>query len=113
VQTVERTAPIFLSDANIISIMNTADRSDIEKGRLAETRATNPHVQAFGRQMIEDHVAMLDENKQLSHRFDIEPLSSALNKQVIENQGHALDRAVESVGKGFRPRLCRLRNRAA
>lgn len=98
---VERAAPIFLSDANILSIMNTADRSDIEGGRLAETRAVDPQVRDFGRRMVADHSAMLEENKQLSHRFDIEPLSSAVNKQVIEQHGEALDTLLNKTGAEF------------
>ena len=70
--TAERAAPIFLSDANIVSIMNSSDRSNIEGGRLAEEHGTSPEVQAFGRQMVADHTVMLDKNKILSERFTIE-----------------------------------------
>jgi putative membrane protein len=99
--TAERAAPIFLSDANIVSIMNSADRSNIEGGRLAEKHGTGPEVQAFGRQMITDHSAMLEKNKRLSERFTIEPLSSALNKEVIENHAAALDALKRKSGKEF------------
>lgn len=71
--TAERAAPIFLSDANIVSIMNTADRRNIEGGRLAQQHSANPEVQAFARQLVADHSAMLEKNKRLSERFTIEP----------------------------------------
>ena len=41
-QTIERAAPIFLPDADIMCIMNAAETNDIERGRLAEVRGPIP-----------------------------------------------------------------------
>jgi putative membrane protein len=43
------------SDAQIASIVVTANQVDIDAGRLAETKAHNADVKAFAKQMLTDH----------------------------------------------------------
>ena len=59
------TAAIFLlagsaqaeapSDAQIASIVVTANQVDIDAGKLAESKGSNAQVKAFGKQMVTDH----------------------------------------------------------
>ena len=43
------------NDAQIASIVVTANQVDIDAGKLAETRASTNDVKAFGKQMVTDH----------------------------------------------------------
>lgn len=43
------------NDAQIASIVVTANQVDIDAGKLAEARASNHEVKAFGQQMVGDH----------------------------------------------------------
>ena len=49
------------NDAQIASIVVTANQVDIDAGKLATARASNPEVKAFGQQMVGDHTGV---NKQ-------------------------------------------------
>jgi putative membrane protein len=98
---IQRTAPVLLSDDKLLSIMNTANRSDIEGGRLAEERGEYPQVRDFGHNMVADHSVMLTDTKRLAHRLNVEPLSSALNKKLIERHQAALDRLSMKSGREF------------
>jgi len=62
-------APLFATaakaeapnDAQIASIVVTANQVDIDAGKLAESKASNADVKAFGHRMATDHA---DVNKQ-------------------------------------------------
>ena len=43
------------SDAQIASIVVTANQVDIDAGKLAESKGSNAEVKAFGKQMVTDH----------------------------------------------------------
>lgn len=98
---VERAAPGTLSDANMVSIMNTADRSDIEGGHLAEMKASNAKAKAYGHQMVADHSAMLQETKQLSRRLKLTPVSPALGEQLMEEHDESMQTLRNKSGPDF------------
>ena len=99
--TIERAAPIVLSDADIVWIMNLADTNNIERGRMAEARSLNPTVQGFGRTMIADHRTLLKESTTLSHRFNIKPVAPALRVQLMEKHQAAVKLMEEKSGTTF------------
>ena len=47
-----------LNDAQIASIVVTANQVDIDAGKLAASRATNADVKKFGEQMVTDHTGV-------------------------------------------------------
>lgn len=47
-----------VSDAQIAAIVVAADAIDIDYGKIAESKTTNPKVKAFAQQMIRDHTAV-------------------------------------------------------
>ena len=50
-----------VSDAQIASIVVTANQVDIDAGKLAASKATNPEIKKFAQQMVADHTGV---NKQ-------------------------------------------------
>ena len=98
---VEKAAPGTLSDANILSLLNTADRADIEGGHLAQLRATSPSVQNYGRRMVDEHSAMLSANKQLSRRVNIQPVSSALGEKLADDHDETMQGLRDKPGTEF------------
>jgi putative membrane protein len=99
--TVQRTAPIVLSDGDIVWIMNAADTNNIERGRLAEARSGNPKVQGFGRTMIADHRTLLKDSVTLSQRFSIKPVAPALGVELMEKHEAAVKFLEEKSGTTF------------
>jgi putative membrane protein len=56
--------------ASIVGYAATADTGEIILGRLAEKKATNPAVKAFGREMVTDHTAMLKGDRELGKKLN-------------------------------------------
>ena len=46
------------NDAQIAAIVVTANQVDIDAGKLAESKASNDEVKAFGKQMVTDHTGV-------------------------------------------------------
>ncbi|NUQ20583.1 MAG: DUF4142 domain-containing protein [Gemmatimonadaceae bacterium] len=61
------------SDAQILGFASAANIGEIEEGKLAEKKATNPAVKAFARQLRTDHQAMLDEGKSFGTKNNVVP----------------------------------------
>src|SRR5512135_1801409 len=62
-----------LNDAQIAAIVVTANQVDIDAGKLAESRATNPEVKAFGRQMVTDHTGVNKQATELCTKLGVKP----------------------------------------
>jgi putative membrane protein len=77
--------------ASIVGYAATADTSEIILGRLAEKKATNPAVKAFGREMVTDHSAMLKADRELGKKLN------ATWDSTTNNVGDALNHARDEV----------------
>jgi len=64
------------SDEQIIAFAAAANNGEIREGTLAQTKATNPAVKAFARQMVADHRTMLNQGKALATKNHITPDST-------------------------------------
>ena len=64
------------TDAQILAFAAAANKGEIAEGKLAETKATNAKVKAFGRQMVTDHTAMLHEGTSFAKKNSITPDST-------------------------------------
>ncbi len=62
-----------VTDAQIASIVVTANQVDIDAGKLAETAAKNPDVKAFGRLMVEAHTGVNKSAVDLVTRLKVTP----------------------------------------
>ena len=93
-----------VSDAQIAEIVVIANMVDIDAGKLAESKATNPDVKAFGERMVTDHTAVNKSAKELVTKLHVtpeeNPTSDALKKGGEENvaklkklSGAAFDKA--------------------
>src|SRR6476619_5094303 len=61
------------NDAQIAAIVVTANQVDIDAGRLAETKARNPQVKAFGKQMVTDHTGVNKQATDLVTKLGVKP----------------------------------------
>src|SRR5262245_20495768 len=81
-----QTAP---TDAQIASIVVTANQVDIEAGKLAETKGSSPDVKAFGKRMVVDHSTVNKRATDLVHKLKVtpesNPTSASLKKGGDEN----------------------------
>jgi putative membrane protein len=92
------------TDPQIAHIAYTAGQIDIETGKLAQSKASNPEVKGFADQMVRDHTAVnqqaLDLVKKLNVTPQDNPTSQSLSKQATEERaklaklsGPAFDKA--------------------
>jgi len=81
-----------VNDAQIASIVVTANQVDIDAGKLAESRATNDEVKAFARLMVTDHTAVNKSATDLAGKLKVtpqdNPTSDSLKSGGDKNLAH-------------------------
>jgi putative membrane protein len=92
------------NDAQIASIVVTANQVDIDAGKLAETKGSTKEVKAFGKQMVTDHSGVNQQAVALVTKLKVtpedNPTSQSLKAGGVANvktlqglQGAAFDKA--------------------
>ena len=92
------------TDAQIASIVVTANQVDIDAGKLAESKGSTKEVKAFGKQMVTDHSGVNQQAVALVTKLKVtpedNPTSQSLKAQGAENvkklqglHGAAFDKA--------------------
>jgi putative membrane protein len=71
-----------VSDAQIASIVVTANQVDIDAGKLAATKATNPEVKKFGRQMVTDHTGVNKQATALVTKLKVTPEDNSTSQSL-------------------------------
>lgn len=70
------------NDAQIASIVVTANQVDIDAGKLAASRAKNPDVKAFGELMIKDHTGVNKAATELVTKLKVTPEDNDTSKAL-------------------------------
>ena len=79
------TAPAFAqapNDAQIASIVVTANQVDIDAGKLAETRAAKADVKQFAKLMVADHTGVNKQAVDLVTRLKVTPQDNDTSKSL-------------------------------
>jgi putative membrane protein len=71
-----------ITDAQIASIVVTANQVDIDAGQLAKARATNSEVKAFAQLMIADHTAVNKSATELVARLAVTPQDNPTSQSL-------------------------------
>jgi len=77
-----------MTDAEIFSMLKSANQGEIDAGKMAESKATNAAVKAFARDMVTDHTMLLNQGNALAKKLNVTPQPAAndsidaTNKQV-------------------------------
>jgi len=81
-----------VNDAQIASIVVTANQVDIDAGKLAASRSTNDDVKAFARLMVTDHTGVNKSATDLAARLKVtpqdNPTSQGLKADGDKNLAH-------------------------
>jgi putative membrane protein len=70
------------NDAQIAAIVVTANQVDIEAGKLAESKATNPDVKAYGKMMVTDHTGVNKQAVDLVTKLKVTPEDNPTSKSL-------------------------------
>ncbi|HZR25180.1 MAG TPA: DUF4142 domain-containing protein [Vicinamibacterales bacterium] len=80
------------NDAQIAAIVVAANQVDIDAGQLAETKAANADVKAFGKQMVTDHTGVNKQATDLVTKLHVtpedNPTAQGLKKGGADNIAH-------------------------
>jgi putative membrane protein len=81
-----------VTDAQIASIVVTANQVDIDAGKLASSRSTNPDVKTFARLMVTDHTGVNKSATDLAAKLKVtppdNPTSQSLKADGDKNLAH-------------------------
>lgn len=78
------TQPGAVTDPQIAAIVVAANNADIESGRLAQERATNPQVREFAQRMVTDHTAVNEQATALVSRLGVTPEENPTSRQLVQ-----------------------------
>jgi putative membrane protein len=70
------------TDPQIAMIAVTADNIDIEAGKLAESKTSNPKVKEFAQLMVRDHTSVNKQATQLAKKLNLTPEESATSRSL-------------------------------
>src|SRR5690606_741299 len=70
------------NDAQIASIVVTANQVDIDAGKLAQSNAGNAEVKAFGKQMVTDHTAVNKQAAALVKKLKVKPQDNPTSQSL-------------------------------
>jgi putative membrane protein len=84
------------NDAQIASIVVTANQVDIDAGNLATSKASNADVRAFAQQMVTDHSGVNKQATELVTRLKVKPEDNATS-QSLKAGGDANVAALKSL----------------
>jgi putative membrane protein len=90
-----------VSDAQIAAIVVTANQVDVDAGKLAESRATNPDVKAFGRQMVTDHTGVNKQATDLVTKLGVTPEDNATARSLKSGGAENVARLSKLEGAAF------------
>jgi putative membrane protein len=90
--------PAALSDANIMALLDEANKADSTAGAVAAQKATNPEVKSFAKQMMIDHHTLRESGAKLAQRINITPEPPASDPLAPAAQDES--NALQSTPKG-------------
>jgi putative membrane protein len=71
-----------INDAQIAQIVLTANQVDIEAGQVADARANNVDVKAFGKMMVMDHTAVNKQAMELAAKLKLMPQDNPTSQSL-------------------------------
>ena len=79
---IEETLPgVTLSDSNVLSVLHSLDKNEIDAARLAQKKAATPEVRAFAGRVLKEHGELDEANRNLAAELSVEPQTPLLASQ--------------------------------
>jgi len=90
-----------VNDAQIASIVVTANQVDIDAGTLATSKSTNDDIKAFARLMVTDHTAVNKSATDLAAKLKVTPQDNATSQSLKTDGEKHLAHLKTLEGAGF------------
>jgi putative membrane protein len=99
--TAKTKAPAALTDNNILARLAQGDRMEVQAAKIAVTKATNPELRAFARQLADNHSAAENDARTLGQRLKIPEQPAATDTTKAHQQKLATQLNSLPKGMGF------------
>ena len=90
-----------VNDAQIASIVITANQVDIHLGKLAQITTTNADIKAFAERMITDHTAVNNAATDLVTRLKVRPEDNPTSQSLKSDRAKSVQRLLTLKGTAF------------
>jgi predicted outer membrane protein len=90
-----------MSNADILGLLNTINRSDIDAGQLAEQTASTQEVRSFASRMVSEHQMMVQKIDQLAPRLSVQPQKPALASTMENTHQETMEELRTKSGLGL------------
>ena len=99
--TAAETNTTALTDPQIAMIAVTADTVDIDAGKLAAEKSTNPKVKEFAQMMVRDHTSVNKKATDLAKKLNVTPEESETSRTLKSNGDKSLEKLRGMSGAEF------------
>ena len=97
----QRAMPGTLSNANVVSVLNTIDASELEGAQLAKQKASSQAVRTYATRLIDDHTDMMQKNTQLANRMKMQPDKPQLASAIESTHQKTMNELRNKSGQDF------------
>ncbi|HZR04405.1 MAG TPA: DUF4142 domain-containing protein [Candidatus Udaeobacter sp.] len=81
-----------VTDPQIAMIVVTADNVDIDAGKLAEQKTSNPKVKEFAKLMVRDHTSLNKQATKLAKKLNVTPEESDTSRSLKSDGDKTLEK---------------------
>src|SRR5262245_25904894 len=92
---------LTLSDSNIVDLLDRLDESEMDAARLAQTKASDPQVQAFAGRVLNEHRELTEANGRLAGQLSLQPEPSSLVSHLQQAHEQAMRKLRALSGPAF------------
>jgi putative membrane protein len=89
------------TDPEIAAIVVTANQIDIDAGKLAQSKSTNPEVKKFAERMVEDHTSVNAKASALAQKLNLTPEESETSRSLKKGAEQTMTRLQSLEGAEF------------
>ena len=97
----ERAVRPTLTDANILAILEAANRDEIMEGKLAQQRAMNPEVRLYASRITQEHQTLLEQSSNLASRLNITPTLPPGDRELTSEYQVDIESLKSKSGEAF------------
>ena len=90
-----------INDAQIAKIVVTANQVDVDAGKLAASKATNPEVKKFAQTMVTDHTGVNKQATALVTKLKVKPEDNSTSKSLYDGGKENVTKLKTLKGKEF------------
>jgi putative membrane protein len=90
-----------MTDEQIAALLDAANTTEIDEGKVAQTKAKNAEVKAFAKMMVQHHGDAKTKQTKLVQKLAVTPAESDKSKQIQADSKQAMEQLQSLTGPDF------------